>query len=193
VRDDEVNAAFRVILERLAAATDDLNEAAAGAARAGDYDKAKAAIEEAARLAGFRERVEALREEWTDLFPPRTQSEVRGTDHKARSRLRRGARTPEDAFRRPILETLVELGGSAPADHVLDRVGQKLRHVLNDYDRQRLVSHPHEPRWRNTARLCRQRLVLEGLMSDDSPRGVWEISERGREWLREHPEEREAD
>jgi hypothetical protein len=28
-------------------------------------------------------------------------------------------------------------------------------------------------------------LVREGLMKDDSPRGVWEISEAGRQYLRE--------
>lgn len=92
-------------------------------------------------------------------------------------------RTPEDAFRRPILETLVELGGGAPIGEVLKRVEQKMKGALNQYDYEPLPSDPRSPRWRNTAQWCRNTLVREGLMKSDSPYGVWEISDEGRRWL----------
>ncbi|WP_052297133.1 winged helix-turn-helix domain-containing protein [Marinithermus hydrothermalis] len=103
---------------------------------------------------------------------------------KTRDRLSRGLRTPENAFRQPILEALVELGGSAPVNDVLERVQQKMAHVLNEYDYQPLPSDPRSARWRNTAQWCRNALVREGLMKSDSPYGIWEISEQGREALR---------
>lgn len=84
----------------------------------------------------------------------------RGRNEKAganpRARLPRGLRTPEDAFRRPILEALVELGGRAPIGKVLERVEQKMKGVLNQYDYEPLPSDPRSPRWRNTAQWCRR-------------------------------------
>ena len=38
-------------------------------------------------------------------------------------------------------------------------------------------------RWRNTAHWARYELVQDGLLKDDSKRGIWEISEKGRQFL----------
>ena len=43
------------------------------------------------------------------------------------------------------------------------------------------------PRWTNFVSLARQRLVDRGLM-DAPARGVWRITEAGRQWLQDHPE-----
>jgi restriction system protein len=40
------------------------------------------------------------------------------------------------------------------------------------------------PRWRNTAQWARNSLREEGLIRDDSPRGIWEITDKGRQWLK---------
>ena len=56
---NEVNEGFEILLEEIEAVADTLNDAGAEAFRAGDYDKARAAIEEATRLAEFREKVKA--------------------------------------------------------------------------------------------------------------------------------------
>ena len=77
----------------------------------------------------------------------------------------------------------MELGGRAPMADVLDRVEQKVRNILNEYDYQPLPSDPRSFRWRNTAQWCRNTLVREGLMKSDSPNGIWEISEAGRRVL----------
>ncbi len=179
---NEVNEAFEILLEEIEAVANALNEAGAETLRAGDYDKARSAIEEATRLAEFREKVKALQKEWLGFFT-QVQRQKRRTTRKGKGRLPRGLRTPEDAFRRPILEALVELGGRAPIGEVLDRVGQKMQGILNRYDYERLRSDPQTLRWRNTAQWCRNTLVREGLMKDDSPYGLWEISDRGRQWL----------
>ncbi len=179
---NEVNEAFEILLEEIEAVANALNEAGAEAFRAGDYDKARSLIEEATRLAEFREKVKALQKEWLGLFA-RVPRQKRQTGQKAKRRLPRGLRTPEDAFRRPILEALVELGGRAPIGEVLNRVEQKMEGVLNRYDYESLPSDPRSPRWRNTAQWCRNTLVREGLMKSDSPHGIWEIAEEGQKWL----------
>ncbi len=38
-------------------------------------------------------------------------------------------------------------------------------------------------RWRNTAQWARNTLREEGLIRDDTPRGIWAISDAGRKWL----------
>lgn len=36
---------------------------------------------------------------------------------------------------------------------------------------------------RNTAQWARNSMVKEGLMASDSPRGIWEITDEGEQWL----------
>lgn len=179
---NEINIAFEILLEEVEGVVNGLNEDGARAFRSGDYDKASGLIEQATRLTDFRERLRGLQHEWK-TFAPRARRRVKKR-RKASRRLPRGLRTPEDAFRMPILEALVELGRSAGINEVLDLVGKKMQGTLNKYDRQSMTSDPGQIRWRNTAQWCRLALVREGLLQSDSPRGVWEISPEGREALR---------
>ena len=39
------------------------------------------------------------------------------------------------------------------------------------------------PRWRNTAQWARNSLREDGLIRDDTPRRIWEINDKGRQWL----------
>jgi hypothetical protein len=98
-------------------------------------------------------------------------------------RLARGLRTPESAFILPILRALDELGGAAPMQEVLEKVGAAMRGQLRDVDDQPLKSDPNHPRWNNTAQWARNTMVAEGLLKNNSPRGVWEITAAGRKQL----------
>ena len=102
------------------------------------------------------------------------------TSRRVLGRLRHGVRTPQSEYYEPILRVLVEMGGRGPAGEVLDRVGDLMRPVLKDVDYLPLASRPGLPRWRNTAQWVRNRMVNEGLLEADAPRGVWAVSERGR-------------
>jgi len=168
MENNEVNKAFEILLDEIEAAVNSLNEAGAESFRIGDYDKARFVIEEATRLAEFREKIKASQKEWRVLFAQVPRRKMRSA-RKTSDRLSRGLRTPEDAFRRPILEALVNLGGSAHIGEVLERVEQKMKGVLNQYDYESVPSDPRSSRWRNTAKWCRYTLVREGLMKEDSP------------------------
>jgi restriction system protein len=90
--------------------------------------------------------------------------------------------TPVEAYWVPILESLVEMNGSAPSDHVIDRVGTKMDAILTARDRE-MLSSGIDIRWRNRAAWQRENMKRQGLLRNDSPRGIWEITEAGRKWL----------
>ena len=96
-------------------------------------------------------------------------------------RLAKGLRTPDTMYASHILAALNELGGQSTIQAVTDRVGQRMTSILNHYDYQMLPSQPDIVRWRNAVAWVRQMLVDQGLLRDDSPRGVWELSDKGRE------------
>ena len=75
------------------------------------------------------------------------------------------------------------MGGSGHVKDVLDRVGEIMKPVLKNVDYEPLASTPDNLRWRNAAQWARNSMVNEGLMKNDSPRGVWEISDKGRTFL----------
>jgi hypothetical protein len=182
---NEVKIAFEILLEEIEMVVNNLNDAGADAFKKGDYNEAKRVIEVVTRLADFRERVKTLSEEWSTIFRPQvTTMPPKKIRRRLKPYLARGLRTPEEAYRRPILEALAELGGQGPLTDVLSRVEAKMKGILNEHDYEPLRSNPKEARWRNTAKWCRNMLVREGLMKADSPWGIWEISDRGREALR---------
>jgi hypothetical protein len=182
-----VDAAFDILLEQVETEIDLVNRGGARAFENRDYEAARALLERAGLVIAFRDRLSALRREWVALAGPQAEAEESPEERTQRrdlGRLRRGLRTPEEAYYRPILQVLVELGGRAPMGQILDRVGEVMRGVLKDVDCQPLASDPDLPRWRNSAQWARNSMVQEGLLRNDSPRGIWEISDAGRHSLR---------
>jgi len=180
-----VSSAFEMLLEEVEAEIDFVNNVGAKAFAARDYDRAREALERAGTLTAFRDKVAGLRREWDELAAVAESQEDEETKAQRRDlgRLRKGLRTPEAAYYRPILEVLAEMGGAGETGEVLDRVGRKMKGLLKDVDFDPLASGPDNPRWRNAAQWARNAMVREGLLKADSPRGVWQISDKGREML----------
>ena len=106
----------------------------------------------------------------------------RARDHK---RAPVGSLLPEMAYELPILEVLVEEGGTAHAHTVIDRVGEKLEKRLTDRDKQLLPS--GGIRWQKRVQFARLRLAERGLLRRDSGRGIWAITDTGRRHLADTP------
>jgi hypothetical protein len=85
----------------------------------------------------------------------------------------------------PILRVLAEMGGAGKVADVLERLGKAMKPILKEVDYDPLASSPDNPRWRNAAQWARNSMVHEGLLKADSPRGVWEIADKGRAMLKE--------
>lgn len=178
----DVSSAFETLLEEVEAEIDFINGVGSKSFEARDYDRAKEALERAASLTAFRDKVAALRREWDDMAAVSEQQEDEATKDERRDlgRLRRGVRTPDKAFTLPLLQVLTSMGGSGKVAEVLDRLGKVMKPVLKDVDYDPLASDPNNLRWRNTAQWARNAMVRDGLLKPNSPRGVWEISETGR-------------
>lgn len=82
----------------------------------------------------------------------------------------------------PILRVLEAAGGEAGTREVVDAVGAVLGPRLTDTDREELPSGGF--RWRNRVQWARNALCERGLLDRDAPRGVWRLTDAGREALR---------
>lgn len=172
-----VNEAFEILLEEIEEVFNILSKEGEEAFKDHDFDKAKSLIENAERLKMFREKLKSLQKEWQTIFSENVSVPTRKREIK--SKLKKGLRTSQEEFIIPILESLIELGGKVKVENVLDKVYEKMKDRLNWYDLEGLPSKPKEERWKNTAKWARKTMVNEGLLLSDSPRGIWEISEKG--------------
>jgi hypothetical protein len=180
MKNKDVTDAFELLLGELEIALHAVREEAAEALQDGRYVEAQARLTTAQRIEQFIADIRAKQREWKALGGSLRRQ------RKSRGRLPRGERTRAEAFRLPILRALEALGGEAKMSHVLDRVFAEMKPGLKPGDFLPLPAGGDEPRWRNTARWERQNMVNEGLLRNDSPHGIWAISEKGRKYLAEH-------
>ena len=181
--------AFSFLLEVVGVAFQDSLSRSNAAARRGEFETVEVEVEKQKNLVSARGQLNVLQELWSGLVgeykpgkrPKRTRRHTR-----TGKRLPRGVKTSQKAFVLPILTALEQLEGNGRMAEVLDIVGRLVSDTLNKHDLSQLKN--GLIRWRNTAQWARQQMKGEGLLADDSPRGVWEITERGRVFLREHAE-----
>ncbi len=100
---------------------------------------------------------------------------------RKRTRVPKGSILPEADYEIPILRALVTMGGRGPTSEVIALVEKELDPKLTDVDRGKLSA--GDVRWKNRAQFVRLKLVEKGEMASGSPRGTWEISDRGRKRL----------
>lgn len=180
---NDVDVAFEILLKEIENVNKCLDQQGEQAFKNQNYEEADEISENAKRLRKFREKVILLKKEWENIF----NSKMRKKACKKRpmKKLKKGLRTKEDEFRIPILESIVELGGRSSVKQVLSRVGEKMKNKLTPHDLEGLTSNPDQKRWENTVQWCRLTLVKEGLLSSNSPSGIWEITPAGKEYLKE--------
>lgn len=93
-------------------------------------------------------------------------------------RAKTGTILSEAEYEIPMLEIIAEHGHRAAAREVLDELETRLDGMLTEVDKEPLAS--GNIRWRNRAQFVRLRLVEQGDLVKDSPRGIWELTEQGR-------------
>lgn len=97
---------------------------------------------------------------------------------------KKGEFTLQSGYTIPILETLVEMGGSGKVKDILNRVYTKMMGSLTQLDLEKLPS-GQNIRWKNYCQWERQNLITNGHLQKGSPRGVWEITNEGRRLYKE--------
>lgn len=175
----EVNRAIDNLLETLEKAEIEISADVKDASDKMDFGKAKILSEMGEKIGKFYKKVKELKKEWQDISCEKLNLKL----FEKREKLRKGLKTKQNDYFIPILEAIVELGGSGKVSEILDRVREKMKDKLNKYDLQPLSSDPKSIRWKNTAQWARNEMVKEELLSSKSPKGVWEITQKGREFL----------
>jgi hypothetical protein len=103
------------------------------------------------------------------------------TPPRQRERARRGSLLPEEEYELPILTVLDEFGGEASTAPVVDAVGKVLMPRFTPLDSEALPS--GGLRWRNRVQWARKALTERGLLDPGAPRGIWRLTDAGREEL----------
>jgi restriction system protein len=177
---DEVAEAFELTLDALADAAASVRTRISEEATNSPLAQIAEHVELLRSIEAITEKANALADEWEAVAPKDTEAQETEAAHE---RLPRGEKTPQSAFRKPILQALVDLGGSGSVRDVIAKVGEAMKDTLKDADYGSLPSNPKSVRWENTAAWERNTMTREGLLKSDSPHGTWEISDAGRESL----------
>ena len=193
MRTDEIDSAFALLIEAFDGVIRTLNEEVARAVTGSDHERAKRQLDLAISANSLRSKVRDLSDEWRALAPgagspavmrsPRRESagskSSSSKKDKRHQRLDRGLRTPQIEYRGPILAVLARMGGSGRASDVLARVHEIMKPRLTQHDHEPLPSNPKAFRWYNAAQWCRNDLANEGLISRDTPSGIWQLTDEG--------------
>jgi hypothetical protein len=110
-----------------------------------------------------------------------SRAKKRGGARKSSGRTRApsGTLLPEQRYELPLLRALIEAGGEAPYREVLESVGRALNEEFMPADHETLAS--GNVRWHSRLQFVRLRLVERGEMDREAPRGIWRITEAGRQ------------
>jgi len=90
--------------------------------------------------------------------------------------------TPVKEYWRPILQSLVEMGGRGRREKVIEATGKKMKGILTPADYKMLTDSP-VIRWENRAAWQASNMRSQGFIKKGSPRGLWEITDEGRKCL----------
>jgi hypothetical protein len=188
-----IEQAFENFLAELNEILADAQEMIKRKAEEGCFCEITALAQQAEQIKQLVEEVKAFRERWG------TQKSLtdfhRATSVPASRKHRRASPAdinPQSAYARPLLQALEDLGGRAPIEQVLERVYQLVKSRLKPKDLEKVPS-GQDLRWRNAAMWMRYKLKQQGYIKPDSPKGIWEITDAGREYLKQLQAEEAGD
>jgi hypothetical protein len=95
----------------------------------------------------------------------------------------RGELTPQRTFRKPILEILISKGGTAEGREVVEELERVMEPTLKPADYEE--NSDGTTKWTKAANFQRLTMVHDGLLADNSERGIWQATDKGRLWLKE--------
>jgi len=95
-----------------------------------------------------------------------------------------GELTPQGEFWKPILEALVEIDGQGSRQEVHKAVERKMKDRLKPADYE--LNRDGTTKWSKAVDYQRLAMVREGLIAGNTPRGIWKITDQGRQWLSQH-------
>ncbi len=91
---------------------------------------------------------------------------------------------PEKAYRLPLLKAIIENGGKITPKEADERVFEIMKKNLSEADHENLDSGP--VRWKRWIKWARFHLAKEGLLVHPGKRGIWEVTDKGRDYFEKH-------
>jgi hypothetical protein len=90
-------------------------------------------------------------------------------------------KTPQKAFRKPLLELLKKRGGEIDRSRALRELEKMMARQLTDYDKADISS--GTVRWQKSAEWEVRVMREEGLLKpvSEAQRGIWALTEKGRQ------------
>ena len=82
-------------------------------------------------------------------------------------------KTPQQAYRQPIIDILTEMGRRGQRKDVLQALEQRMTFTEDDYQ----LMDGKELRWQNTASWEATQVRQEGILKRNSPYGYWELAD----------------
>jgi len=155
------------------------------------YQEAKEIISKAERVLSLRNKLESLKEEWLDLELHSLETRSSSDEDKLKvspeteRKFRSQPHTKTKEYLIPILQALVNLGGSAKRQHIFQEIENIMSDQLLENDKNPLPSNPSVTRLQRIATSAGRKLRKEGYITIGPKTGVWEIAEKGRIFLEE--------
>ncbi|MCX7871412.1 MAG: winged helix-turn-helix domain-containing protein [bacterium] len=187
IKQDEVNIAFEILIEIFKENIKSLNEYMSLNIENKNHLQLENINEKIGKLIEFIKKIEEIQQEYNKLFFQNGLIENKNINENVNEYLllkkeKENRITPKNEYIIPILEVLLELGGKAKVRKILEKVYLKVKDKLTSRDLDELESNG-EPRWRNNAKWARNDMVIQGLLNKNSPYGIWEITEKGINYL----------
>lgn len=127
-------------------------------------------------LAAMNRLADEMDEVLQDLKARIGRNDQPGDKKQPRRKRSRSPKTGKDVLREQILQALKKLGGSGRITDVIEEIGIQLEGKLLPGDLEWRAS-TNEYAWQNNVQWERYRMVKDGLLRSDSPRGLWQLSE----------------
>lgn len=179
----EAKESFASLLKVAATELEKVQQEGATYFASGDTAHVREAADRVEKIQAVIHAVGKLKDLWENALPIEVPVIRSQRIEEVHQRTPPGMKTSQERYWLPILQALVEMGGKGRTGLVLDRVGEIMKEILNDFDRERLLKQ-RDFRWRNTAMWARLDMVKDGYLSNRSPNGTWEITEEGLKYLK---------
>jgi len=103
---------------------------------------------------------------------PKPRGRKRSSDKD--SPVRQGRLTPRNTLIRAIVQVMEQMGNSGHKREIHNRLGDVLAGVLNSEDHE--LDSSGQVTWHHQADWARMYMAQVGILKNDSPRGIWELS-----------------
>ena len=165
-RSVEIDKAIRVLAQETRLSQSALNRQAGQLVAKGRYERAELLVTKAKSLEDFHAKIRLLREEWRQL---RKGGNRMGKPH--------AQTTPLWSYYQPILQTLLEIGGSATRQQIEAEFERIHAGVLQSGDMEIMAG--NMPRWQKMIRRARKHLMEQEFIRAGSGK-VWQITDEGK-------------